>query len=680
MFTKIGVENFKLFRNPVEFELKPIMVLTGPNNCGKSTFNKLLYLISNSFKVIKPMYDHEYIDSIEFLEFDKETVAEIGELKDCISKNSNKNYFNLSLTYKNKAEIEVNSKIQYNYYGSSRNIENLTKSASLRKITFSTNGKELLDIDFDLFRGVEFDKFDETKRDFIKIENIREYLLKLRNNLNVLFKNQAKSDKNIVTILNPRWDLFLLARNNNDKFLFPSEFCKIILKFEETIDSTKCNSDTEIELVNYLLSKKITTRSHFIENYILFENELIRKITEPRMLWWYKGITYKEFRSKDELNKLFKKYPEQDLTKDEIINLIKSIDNPLAVLFIKELEFDNNNEIINFKDLRNTADKWVQKKFEKITYTNFNLLNILIWSEVSDLYHNLKNELLNTIAHNNFYSRGIQNTIHNQVNIVEEYYLIDKNSSKGSLLKNFGIFYFNNLDSDLFNSNVLSNLEFIDKWLVKLKIGKELMIESFKRNDVIFGFSYYVITMENEKVNLADLSLGIQKIVLILIKLANNSASDISSFLHKIDDDLIGDKLTEIENLKKEFEYGRIIEKNLLLFEEPESNLHPSFQSKLAEIFVDAYFYFDVHFVIETHSEYLIRKIQHIIASKQSLLTVDDIAVHYLHDPNYIPKGEKQVYKLDIREDGFMNNDFGKGFFDEASTLSLSLLNLSNFN
>jgi len=56
------------------------------------------------------------------------------------------------------------------------------------------------------------------------------------------------------------------------------------------------------------------------------------------------------------------------------------------------------------------------------------------------------------------------------------------------------------------------------------------------------------------------------------------------------------------------------------------------------------------------------------------------LSVYYFYNPSKIPAGEQQVYKLDIREDGFMNNGFGKGFFDESSTLTLGLLNRQNFN
>ena len=108
--------------------------------------------------------------------------------------------------------------------------------------------------------------------------------------------------------------------------------------------------------------------------------------------------------------------------------------------------------------------------------------------------------------------------------------------------------------------------------------------------------------------------------------------------------------------------------------------MHPSFQSKLAEIFAEAITLFGINILVETHSEYLIRKLQYLIASNDNKLTKEDVSIYYLNDPKQVPAGENQVYKLDIREDGFMNNDFGEGFFDEASSLSLGLLSLKNFN
>ena len=50
MINKIGIENFRVFKDYTEFQLGPITILTGPNNSGKSSFLKLLSLLQYSFK------------------------------------------------------------------------------------------------------------------------------------------------------------------------------------------------------------------------------------------------------------------------------------------------------------------------------------------------------------------------------------------------------------------------------------------------------------------------------------------------------------------------------------------------------------------------------------------------------------------------------------------------------
>jgi len=49
MIKKIGIENFRVFKDYTEFKLAPITVLTGPNNSGKSSLIKLLSLLKYSF-------------------------------------------------------------------------------------------------------------------------------------------------------------------------------------------------------------------------------------------------------------------------------------------------------------------------------------------------------------------------------------------------------------------------------------------------------------------------------------------------------------------------------------------------------------------------------------------------------------------------------------------------------
>ena len=106
--------------------------------------------------------------------------------------------------------------------------------------------------------------------------------------------------------------------------------------------------------------------------------------------------------------------------------------------------------------------------------------------------------------------------------------------------------------------------------------------------------------------------------------------------------------------------------------EEPEVHLHPKFQSLLAEMFIDAYKNYNVHFIIETHSEYLIRKLQTLIAKKE--VSNSDVSIIYVYDKDNRPDSEPQVKRIDVSDKGMLLGRFGEGFFDEADELSLYLL------
>jgi predicted ATPase len=119
---------------------------------------------------------------------------------------------------------------------------------------------------------------------------------------------------------------------------------------------------------------------------------------------------------------------------------------------------------------------------------------------------------------------------------------------------------------------------------------------------------------------------------------------------------------------------------SVLLLEEPESGLHPALQSKLAEFFFEAYQLFNIQFIIETHSEYLIRKLQTMTADTNCNLTPKHTQMYYFYNPDSVPEGEQQVYPINIEEDGSMTRPFGKGFYDESTNLNIALYNYSKVN
>lgn len=119
-----------------------------------------------------------------------------------------------------------------------------------------------------------------------------------------------------------------------------------------------------------------------------------------------------------------------------------------------------------------------------------------------------------------------------------------------------------------------------------------------------------------------------------------------------------------------------------IVIEEPEIHLHPKYQSLLAEMFLDAYRRANIHLIIETHSEYLIRRLQTLVAehnAKESEgLDRNELSMYYLYSPvlDDRPEGEPQIKKIDMYEDGRLKTAFGSGFMDEVDKIFNHLLQI----
>ena len=111
-----------------------------------------------------------------------------------------------------------------------------------------------------------------------------------------------------------------------------------------------------------------------------------------------------------------------------------------------------------------------------------------------------------------------------------------------------------------------------------------------------------------------------------------------------------------------------------IAIEEPEIHLHPRFQSMMAEMFVDAYKKYGIQFILETHSEYLVRKMQTLVA--QEIVAPHDVALVYVYDanPEKRPLYTPQIKQIEIAKDGRLTDTMGTGFLDEANNLSIDLL------
>lgn len=113
----------------------------------------------------------------------------------------------------------------------------------------------------------------------------------------------------------------------------------------------------------------------------------------------------------------------------------------------------------------------------------------------------------------------------------------------------------------------------------------------------------------------------------------------------------------------------------LLTVEEPEQNLHPAIQSKLADMFLDFYTRFNCQCIVETHSEYIIRRAQVLVADgiRKKAFSLDDNPFKVY----YFPDDDSSPYDMTFKENGRFERNFGPGFVDVAGESNLALLDLA---
>lgn len=110
---------------------------------------------------------------------------------------------------------------------------------------------------------------------------------------------------------------------------------------------------------------------------------------------------------------------------------------------------------------------------------------------------------------------------------------------------------------------------------------------------------------------------------------------------------------------------------NIILVEQPELHLHPAAQARLADLFAMCISTNEnARFIIETHSEHLISKLQVLIADESCALTADMVQILYV-DKN--ENGEAFVREMKIKENGKFVDEWPSGFFDQGYTLARQL-------
>ncbi len=179
--------------------------------------------------------------------------------------------------------------------------------------------------------------------------------------------------------------------------------------------------------------------------------------------------------------------------------------------------------------------------------------------------------------------------------------------------------------------------KYMIRWMRKLGIGKDFTINSIEGAGYTVGIS---ITGATEEKNLADFAMGqaqMFRLLMVMAKAINDS----------------GAKGIPVR----------------LLIEEPDANLHPNMQSQLVAPILDALAKVPgLSIIIETHSEYLVRRLQSAIKTKE--LKKEDVVINYVSSE----RGRVIAEHVTIGDDGKLSQKLGTGFMDEGASLAMDLI------
>ena len=185
---------------------------------------------------------------------------------------------------------------------------------------------------------------------------------------------------------------------------------------------------------------------------------------------------------------------------------------------------------------------------------------------------------------------------------------------------------------------------FVTDWMKTFGIGYDFCIEPLMAGDV------YKLTIEDEdgtKLPLADKGMGAIQMMILLLRLA--------TIMHIAKSDKSASTTVVIE--------------------EPEQNLHPKMQSLLADLLqsIATSNEYKVNFIIETHSEYLIRKSQVLVANS-NYADDKDIEENCPFTVYYLPADAGEPYQMHYKTTGGFIEKFGTGFFDAATESDMVII------
>ena len=716
MNIKYTIKNFKTFdKEGAEFDIRPITLLTGCNSSGKSSAVKSILALETFLSAIKNDNEDKRIKLSSFYNYPMH--FNVGQLKlgryDCVLNRESPSDSTMTFGYTIESGLAARKFYVEYVFEASKNIFNDAQLHDIR--IFTEDGIKVLDKD-----GVNILPL----RDSFFKKLIFDQQRILEDKINDTIGDKKLSWQDEYDMFNAKFGNTLTAQ---ERYSFSPVYPMSIEEHKESL------------LTSFELGISIL-KHHSV--YSMPALDALASVSKDNFLSEFEKLTPVKFQGNAEWEKLVRAIAD-DFRKSEYDTFgtyFRSLEE--KTFFNKDIDFKEDSESLDLSIsgfLMSQIDKKISDSDIESGTVSFRIIaralylcslsyeefshSLLIRQDRMGLLLELFNEkpyLLPSLA---AFSEYAEKVIHelllppfvSNVNYIgssraeiKRMYSVD---DRGSAFDDLVVEYENQKHLFAFSDN---NLEFkpgifINKWLKNFRIADSM---SFKNIGDGAGIMIYLHRDKDDIKGhlLADEGYGITQLISILLGIeisimkGKNGKFTESRDRHYEQYNSVDFRLFEDYGIPP-YEFACPLEGTLLI-EEPETHLHPKYQSMLAEMFLDAYTTYNIQFVIETHSEYLIRKFQTFVAkydggrilseiiseadlnrfngfnregfAKAFLTTMDrdEISVYYLYKKDEQPEDCPLVKKLELKEDGRLASQFGPGFFDEADNLAMDLLSI----
>ncbi|WP_341228442.1 AAA family ATPase [uncultured Arcticibacterium sp.] len=648
-----GVKNFRIFNDMCRFNLKPITILIGENSSGKSSLTKAILTLKESFSGIKRDFD-EGINTYSIEELDIPNQLHLGNFGKIKNRNSESDIFIFELPFKFISQFH-HCILRINYKLNNNSIQNASL-ISFQIVEPTTNENHL---HYDLAKGElricytklldffksEIPKYLELERLQSNKENLiepfmfdgvaQEHLFteELKKNLSLLEKDILELKVFYDRLAPTAWHAEYI-----DSFKSSSIYRARIL-------SDSLNFHDKLPLFNYCFLFHGERADQMKDNFLLSDTEREQIILKNNIFWNKINLPFSDFYKK--LRGIEIKiledfiFKEEDRTFSEFTSFTS---------MSKGIAFKSNFFKTTFLEKLCEYIPEILEVYEVEEYgiKSFENSNLLLKPKTNSAFQKAD------IFFDKYFFQSITNGFSTLSSIFKsiEYipsvrYQVERiiiNNSNSFLQELLVQIHKTQLSKDA--------ITFINKYLELFNVANEIQIEISEDSST----SKIIFLKNGLKEELADLGYGISQIVPIILKMGllitNNAA-----------------------NPKYGDPFGN---SSIVIIEEPETNLHPALQSKLAEMIIECYQTDNIQIIVETHSEYFIRKMQYLIAKKA--FKAEDAIIYNFRKFNNDETESNAVKPIKFNKDGSLSENFYPGFFDEASSLELELLKIKRGN